>query len=65
MIEKYGKDGGGFDLDDLDEDFDALGIDELSCGESDEEWNKVFYLFCIQSVNQHVSDYDYSRLSKC
>ena len=26
MKEKYGKEGGGFDLDDLDEDFDDLGI---------------------------------------
>ena len=24
---RYGKEGGGFDLDDLDEDFDDLGID--------------------------------------
>ena len=29
---RYGKDGGGFDLDDLDEDFDDLGI-----GSGDEE----------------------------
>merc|ERR1712142_939414 len=36
MIEKYGKDGGGFDLDDLDEDFDELGINEFSCSEDDE-----------------------------
>eukprot|EP00092_Neocalanus_flemingeri_P012915 GFUD01013914.1.p1 GENE.GFUD01013914.1~~GFUD01013914.1.p1 ORF type:complete len:205 (+),score=71.78 GFUD01013914.1:103-717(+) len=28
MKEKYGKEGGGFDLDDLDEDFDDLGIDD-------------------------------------
>merc|ERR1711936_970686 len=33
MKDKYGKDGGGFDLDDLDEDFDDLGIDDLSCSE--------------------------------
>ena len=26
-IWRYGKEGGGFDLDDLDEDFDDLGID--------------------------------------
>ena len=37
MIEKYWKDGGGFDLDDLDEDFDDLGIDDdLSCSENDD-----------------------------
>eukprot|EP00090_Calanus_glacialis_P002520 TRINITY_DN11895_c0_g1_i1.p1 TRINITY_DN11895_c0_g1~~TRINITY_DN11895_c0_g1_i1.p1 ORF type:complete len:206 (-),score=68.58 TRINITY_DN11895_c0_g1_i1:50-667(-) len=37
LIDKYGKDGGGFDLDDLDEDFDDLGIDDdLSCSENDD-----------------------------
>ena len=36
MIDKYGKDGGGFDLDDLDEDFDELEIDEFSCSEDEE-----------------------------
>ena len=37
---RYGKEGGGFDLDDLDEDFDDLGIDsedESEESESDQE----------------------------
>ena len=32
---RYGKEGGGFDLDDLDEDFDDLGIDSEDEDESD------------------------------
>ena len=35
MLEKYGKNG-GWDLDDLDEDFDDLGIDDASCSEEEE-----------------------------
>ena len=37
---RYGKDGGGFDLDDLDEDFDDLGIgseDDDESGDSEED----------------------------
>ena len=37
---RYGKEGGGFDLDDLDEDFDHLGIDsedEDESGESEDQ----------------------------
>ena len=39
---RYGKEGGGFDLDDLDEDFDDLGIgseddDESEDSEEDQE----------------------------
>ena len=37
MIDKYGKDGGGFDLDDLDEDFDDLGIDDDLSGSEDDD----------------------------
>ena len=39
-ISRYGKEGGGFDLDDLDEDFDDLGIgsdDEDQSGEDEED----------------------------
>lgn len=36
MIEKYGKDGGGFDLDDFDEDFEELGIKDFSDSEEEE-----------------------------
>ena len=39
-ISRYGKEGGGFDLDDLDEDFDDLGIgsdDEDESGEDEED----------------------------
>ena len=32
---RYGKEGGGFDLDDLDEDFDDLGIDSEDEDESE------------------------------
>ena len=37
---RYGKEGGGFDLDDLDEDFDDLGIgseDDDESGNSEED----------------------------
>ena len=37
---RYGKEGGGFDLDDLDEDFDDLGIgseDDDESGDSEED----------------------------
>ena len=33
---RYGKDGGGFDLDDLDEDFDDLGIGSDEEGDESE-----------------------------
>jgi len=36
MKQKYGKDGGGFDLDDLDEDFDDLGIGSDEEGDESE-----------------------------
>ena len=36
MKNKYGKDEGGFDLDDLDEDFDDLGIDDFSCSDDED-----------------------------
>ena len=34
---RYGKEGGGFDLDDLDEDFDDLGIGSEDESEGDQE----------------------------
>ena len=35
-LSRYGKDGGGFDLDDLDEDFDDLGIGSDEEGDESE-----------------------------
>ena len=36
LLTRYGKDGGGFDLDDLDEDFDDLGIGSDEEGDESE-----------------------------
>ena len=36
LLSRYGKDGGGFDLDDLDEDFDDLGIGSDEEGDESE-----------------------------
>ena len=70
LLSRYGKDGGGFDLDDLDEDFDDLGIGSDEEGDESEDEDRVGDLHLIRKdletkrISVHPHGLQLARVNK-